>query len=61
MARRAFYSFHYIPDNWRVSQVRNMGVVDGNKTATDNAGKRLKNVETKQFSNGLIVSSVVSQ
>jgi len=36
MARRAFYSFHYIPDNWRASQVRNMGVVDGNKPATDN-------------------------
>lgn len=27
MARRTFYSFHYKPDNWRVSQVRNMGVV----------------------------------
>lgn len=36
MARRAFYSFHYKPDNWRASQVRNMGVVDGNKPATDN-------------------------
>lgn len=36
MARRAFYSFHYNPDNWRASQVRNMGVVEGNKPATDN-------------------------
>ena len=36
MARRAFYSFQYKPDNWRASQVRNMGVVDGNKPATDN-------------------------
>ena len=36
MARRVFYSFHYKPDNWRASQVRNMGVVDGNKPATDN-------------------------
>ncbi len=36
MARRAFYSFEYKPDNWRASQVRNMGVVDGNKPATDN-------------------------
>ncbi len=36
MARRAFYSFHYIPDSWRASQVRNMGVVDGNKPASDN-------------------------
>ena len=36
MARRVFYSFHYKPDNWRASQIRNMGVVDGNKPATDN-------------------------
>lgn len=36
MVRRAFYSFHYISDSWRASQVRNMGVVDGNEPATDN-------------------------
>ena len=36
MARRAFYSFHYKPDNWRASQVRNMGVIEGNKPASDN-------------------------
>ena len=36
MARRCFYSFHYVPDNWRVSQVRNIGVVEGNKPVTDN-------------------------
>jgi len=36
MARRAFYSFHYIPDNWRASQVRNMGVIDGNRPTSDN-------------------------
>ncbi len=36
MARRAFFSFHYKPDNWRVSQVRNMGVIEGNRPATDN-------------------------
>lgn len=36
MARRAFYSFHYIPDNWRASQVRNMGVIEGNRPASDN-------------------------
>ena len=42
MARRAFYSFHYIPDNWRASQVRNMGVVDGNKPATDNDWEAIK-------------------
>ena len=36
MTRKAFYSFHYKPDNWRVSQVRNMGVIGGNQPVTDN-------------------------
>lgn len=36
MARRAFYSFHYKPDNWRASTVRNIGAIEGNKPATDN-------------------------
>lgn len=36
MARRIFYSFHYKPDNYRAAQVRNMGVVEGNKPAHDN-------------------------
>lgn len=36
MARRGFFSFHYIPDNWRASQVRNIGAIEGNKPATDN-------------------------
>ncbi len=29
VARRVFYSFHYQLDNWRVQQVMNMGVVEG--------------------------------
>ena len=36
MARKAFYSFHYKPDNWRASQVRNIGVVEGNSPVSDN-------------------------
>jgi hypothetical protein len=36
VARNAFYSFHYVPDNWRASQVRNMGVVEGNHPVSDN-------------------------
>ena len=43
MARRAFYSFHYKPDNWRASQVRNMGVVEGNKPASDNDWEKVTN------------------
>lgn len=36
MARRAFYSFHYKPDNWRAAKVRNIGVIEGNAPASDN-------------------------
>ena len=36
MARKCFYSFQYKSDNWRVSKVRNIGAVEGNKPATDN-------------------------
>lgn len=42
MARRAFYSFHYKPDNWRASTVRNIGSVEGNKPATDNDWESIK-------------------
>ena len=42
MARRAFYSFHYKPDNWRASQIRNMGVVEGNRPASDNDWETIK-------------------
>jgi len=42
MARRAFYSFQYKPDNWRASQVRNMGAVEGNKPASDNDWETVK-------------------
>jgi hypothetical protein len=42
MARRVFYSFHYLPDAWRASQVRNMGVVEGNSPATDNDWETVK-------------------
>lgn len=40
--RRVFYSFHYKPDNWRVSQVRNIGVVEGNRPATGNEWETVK-------------------
>ncbi len=42
MARRVFYSFHYQPDNWRASQIRNIGVVEGNVPVTDNDWESLK-------------------
>jgi hypothetical protein len=42
MARKAFYSFHYIPDNWRASQVRQMGVIEGNQPVSDNDWETVK-------------------
>jgi hypothetical protein len=42
MARRVRYSFHYDADNWRASQVRNTGVVDGNRPASDNDWETVK-------------------
>lgn len=36
MARNCFYSFHYKPDNFRAGQVRNIGVIEGNKPVSDN-------------------------
>ena len=42
MAHRAFYSFHYKPDNWRAATVRNIGAIDGNKPAPDNDWEAIK-------------------
>ncbi len=42
MARRVFYSFHYVPDVTRVSQVRNIGALEANKPATDNDWETVK-------------------
>lgn len=42
MARKVFFSFHYKPDNWRTSQVRNIGVIEGNKAVNDNKWEEVK-------------------
>lgn len=34
--RQVFYSFHYNPDAWRASTVRNIGALEGNRPAPDN-------------------------
>ncbi len=36
MKRQVFFSFYYDDDNWRASQVRNMGKVDSSSTLSDN-------------------------
>ena len=40
--RRIFYSFHYERDSWRAATVRNIGVVEGNRPATDNKWEEVK-------------------
>src|SRR4051812_12189477 len=42
MPRHAFYSFHYKPDCSRAAQVRNMGVIDSNRPASDNDWESIK-------------------
>jgi hypothetical protein len=43
MARKVFYSFHYKPDCTRVALIRNMGVVEGNRSLTDNDWETIAN------------------
>jgi hypothetical protein len=42
MARRVFYSFNFEDDSWRVSQVKNMGVVSGQPILTANKFEEIK-------------------
>ena len=49
--RRVFYSFHYKQDAARASQVRNIGVVEGNKPASDNDWEKVKKGGDKAIKN----------
>ena len=42
MGRRVFYSFHYDVDNWRASQVRNIGAIEDNPPASPNDWEEVK-------------------
>ena len=42
MPRKVFYSFHYQRDSWRASKIRNIGVVEGNPSASDNKWEEVK-------------------
>lgn len=42
MARRIFYSFYYDEDCWRVSQVKNMGAVEGQPLLSPNAWEEVE-------------------
>lgn len=42
MKRSVFFSFHYVPDAWRTSQIRNIGMIEGNRPASDNDWEKIK-------------------
>lgn len=42
MTKKCFLSFYYKPDNWRVSQVRNMGVIEEQPLLDVNAWEEIK-------------------
>ena len=42
MKRQVFFSFHYAEDVWRVAQVRNMGVVEGQELFSDNGWEKVR-------------------
>ena len=42
MARRVFYSFHFDNDYWRTQQIRNIGVIEGNKPVSENKWEEIK-------------------
>jgi hypothetical protein len=42
MARRVFHSFRYKYDNWRVQQVKQMGVLEGQPLLSSNEWEKIK-------------------
>jgi MTH538 TIR-like domain (DUF1863) len=42
MARKCFLSFHYKPDCWRVSQIKNMGKIEGQSVLSSNSWEEVK-------------------
>ncbi len=42
MTRKVFYSFHYDNDVFRVQQIRNIGILEGNPPTTANQWEHLK-------------------
>lgn len=43
MARKVFTSFHYQPDNWRASTIRNIGKIEGNSVVSSNKWEEVTN------------------
>ncbi len=49
--RKVFYSFHYQPDNWRVSQIKSIGKIEGNEPTSDNKWEEVKKKGKKSIQN----------
>ncbi|MBK5201995.1 MAG: TIR domain-containing protein, partial [Spirochaetaceae bacterium] len=47
--RQVFFSFEYLKDNWRASQVRNMEKVDSSSTFSDNSWEEVKEKTDKKI------------
>lgn len=55
MKRQVFYSFHFDNDVMRVQQIRNIGVVEGNKPVAPNNWEQIKRSEYA-VKNGLMIT-----
>ncbi len=42
MKRQVFFSFHFDKDIWRVGQIRNMGIVEGQDLFSDNGWEKVR-------------------
>jgi hypothetical protein len=42
VARKCFYSFYYNEDSWRASKIRNIGVIEGSQSVSDNDWETIK-------------------
>ena len=42
MKHQVFFSFHYGEDIWRIAQVRNMGIVEGQQFFSDNGWEKVR-------------------
>lgn len=42
MKRQVFFSFHFENDIWRVGQIRNIGVIEGQELFSDNGWEKVR-------------------
>lgn len=49
--KKIFFSFHYDLNSWRVQQIRNMGVVEGQKICEPNEWEQIKKSGDKSIQN----------